>query len=71
MLTDADKARIDAMDYKSLLRRWRFAPVGDPLLQGETGDYYSTVMRAKGDVIGHSAQVEASKSIGWDNPLSR
>ena len=58
------KAHIDGMNYKTLLRRWRFAPSGDPMFQGETGDYWGrrlAELRARDP----GAAVEASKDIGW------
>jgi hypothetical protein len=62
-LTPELKARIDAMDYEQLLRKWRFAPAGDPLFVGETGDYYSKRMKALRNTVDH---VAASKHIGWE-----
>ena len=60
------KQDIDSMDYESMLRRWRYAPVGDPIFQGEVGKYYSEVMKKKRKEIGNDAHVRASKKIGWD-----
>lgn len=63
-LTPERKEVIDRMSYKELLRRWRFAPLGDPWFQGETGDYWSQRMRElreKG-----ADHVGASKKIGWE-----
>ena len=40
-LTDAIKNQIDGMSYEDLLRRWRFAPPGVPLFQGDAGVHYS------------------------------
>lgn len=40
---------IDNASYEELLRKWRFAPVGDPFFQGEMGQYYSKVMAEKRD----------------------
>jgi len=56
---------IDEADYESLLSRWRNAPVGDPIFQGEMGDYYSKKMAEKRAEVGNDAHVRASKSIGW------
>lgn len=61
-LTPENKAHIDDLLYEDLLRRWRFAPAGDPWFQGETGQYWSkrmTEVRASG--VDH---VGASKRIG-------
>ena len=56
---------IDSASYESLLSPWRFAPVGDPMFQGEIGDYYKKTLAKKRDADpdGH---VRASKSIGWE-----
>ena len=60
------KVQIDAMDYEDMLRLWRNAPVGHPMFQGETGDYYQKVMRQKQSEVGQDAHVRASKAIGWE-----
>jgi len=56
---------INNASYEALLRRWRFAPVGDPMFQGRVGDYYAQVLTARRDADpdGH---VLASKQIGWE-----
>lgn len=62
-LTDDVKKQIDAMTYAQLLSRWRFAPIGHPLFEGESGKYFGERMaelrRAGED------HVAASKSLGW------
>ena len=55
---------IDAAEYETLLRRWRFAPCGDPLFQGAIGEYYSKIMFKKRDELGANAS-DVSKRIGW------
>ena len=40
--------------------KWRFAKSGDPLLQGDTGDYFAKVMKEKGGFT-----PEISKDLGW------
>ncbi len=62
-LTPENKATIDRMSYENLLSRWRFAPVGDPWFQGETGDYWSERMRELREQ--GADHVGASKKIGW------
>lgn len=59
------KTWIDNATYMHLLRRWRFAPAGDQMFQGDTGDYYQKVMAEKRSA-NPSGHVAASKSIGWD-----
>ena len=63
-MTPEQKKWIDGASYEDLLRRNRFAPVGDPIFQGECGDYFLKVMaeRQAADPAGH---VAASKQIGW------
>jgi len=62
-LTEKNKKYIDSMSYCGLLNKWRFAPVGDPWFQGETGDYWgkrmSELRKAGADHVG------ASKALGW------
>jgi len=62
-MTEAEKSWIDNSSYEGLLSRWRFAPAGDPMFTGDTGQYYKKVMAEKraADPGGH---VAASKSIG-------
>lgn len=66
-MTDEQKRWIDKADYEELLQRWRFAPVGNPLFQGDTGEYYRKIMTKKKQQICVSARVQASKAIGWGN----
>ncbi len=71
ILTEKNKAHIDALTYEQLLSHWRFAPAGDPWFSGETGAYWEKRMseqRAKPG--GNAEHVSASKSIGWDAPRS-
>jgi len=59
------KQWIDNASYEQLLSRWRFAPIGDLMFQGEIGDYYAEVMKRKRAKVGNEEHVRASKSIGW------
>lgn len=61
-MNEKTKSWIDNATYEELLYRWRFAAIGDPLFQGETGDYYAKVMAEKKQTANH---VQASKNIGW------
>lgn len=65
-LTPENKDFIDSLSYEGLLRRWRFAPVGDQWFQGETGAYWGERM-AKMRSAEPDNGVAASKAIGWDN----
>ena len=40
-LTEENKNYIDSLSYESLLHKWRFAPIGDPMFQDETGKYFT------------------------------
>lgn len=65
-LTDENKKHIDSLSLESLLSHWRFAPVGDPWFQGETGDYWGKRMRElRKQPGGNERHVAASKSLGW------
>ena len=61
-MTPENKARIDAMTREQMASHWRFAPVGDPLLQGVTGEYFAKVFAEKGGM-----SPEISKSLGWSH----
>lgn len=63
-MTEAQKHWIDNATYNQLLGRWRSAPSGDLMFQGETGDYYAKKMKEKRAEIGDAAHVKASKEIG-------
>lgn len=59
------KAWIDGATYEMLLRRWRFAAVGDAMFIGDIGSYYKEAMTHKKAQTGDGG-VSASKAIGWD-----
>jgi len=62
-LTPENKASIDARSYEGLLAKWRYAAVGDPWFQGETGEYWGERM-AKLRSEDPGGAVAASKRIG-------
>lgn len=64
-MTPEQKKWIDESSYTALLQKWRHAPLGDPLFQGETGEYYSKVMFEKKKEEPDGG-VGASKTVGWD-----
>jgi hypothetical protein len=68
MTPDEMKTWIDKATYESLLSRVRFAPIGDPIFQGEMGEYFSKVMARKREEVGEAGHVSASKTIGWEKP---
>lgn len=59
------KEWIDKASYEELLRKWRFAPSGDPFFHKEMGIYYSMAMAKKQKEVGYEGHVKASKKIGW------
>jgi hypothetical protein len=65
-VTEAQKAWIDTASYEELLRRWRNAPIGDSIFQGEAVRHYREVMIRKREEVGPASAAAASKSIGWD-----
>lgn len=61
-LTAENKKYIDSLSYKDLLTQWRFAPVGNPWFQGETGKYWGDRMAELRSTVDH---VGISKEMGW------
>ena len=47
MIEPTLKASIDAMSIEEMVRRSRYAPAGDPMFDGETGEYFRHVLTAK------------------------
>jgi len=65
-LTPKLKSEIDAMSYGQMLSQWRFAPVGDPMFAGESGEYFGRRMKElRNQPSGNATHVAASKAIGW------
>ena len=64
-LTKENKKCIDSLSYEQLLSYWRFAPLGDLWFQGETGDYWGSVMNKKKEELKGYQAVAISKNIGW------
>lgn len=61
------KSQIDAKSYDALLSRWRDAPVGDQMFQGESGEYWANRMsELRAQEGGNERHAASSKSIGWD-----
>jgi len=62
-LTENIKQQIDKMTYSQLLYKHRFSPIGDPLFEGESGEYFAERMKElRIDDENHS---KVSKEIGW------
>jgi len=64
-MTTAQKKWIDNASYVQLLDRWRFAPAGDEMFIGDTGEYYSKMIKEK-RALEQDNGVGASKLIGWE-----
>lgn len=56
---------IDNASYYDLLKRWRFAPMGDNMFVGDVGNYYASIMAEKKRELSEEEQTQVSKSIGW------
>jgi hypothetical protein len=66
-LTPSMKICIDSLSYVELLRKVRYAPLGDPIFQGETGEYFGNRMaELRAAPGGNERHVAASKFIGWN-----
>ena len=57
---------IDGATYEEMLRRLRFSPAGDPLFIGDTGKYFSDVLKEKKEKVGQAEAAVVSKKVGWD-----
>jgi len=64
-MTESQKKWIDNASYEQLLQKWRKAPFGDSMFQGDTGEYFNKILAEKRDQVGNDAHVRASKNIGW------
>lgn len=58
-------AWIDRASYADLLRKWRFAPEGDPFFLGAVGDHYVQVLAQRRAEVGPLTAAETSKRLGW------
>lgn len=66
-LTEERKKYIDSLPYEVLLSKWRFAYVGNELLQGETGKYWGERMaELRSRPGGLDLHIRSSKDIGRD-----
>ena len=65
-LTDKVKAYIDSLSYFGLLGKWRFTPAGDPMFQGESGQYFAKRLSEMREKVGDDEHVATSKALGWE-----
>lgn len=61
-----DKEWIDNATLDELIRKWRFSPAGDPMFEGETGDYFTQVFIAKKHKASPAEFTAASKRVGFE-----
>lgn len=64
-LTPELKAEIDSKSIYELLYRVRFSPLGDEMMQDESGKYWLKRMDEKRRED-NDAYVAASKEMGWE-----
>ena len=63
-LTPELKAQIDRLSHYELLNKIRFAPAGDPMMQGSTGTYWIKRRQELRDANPGQA-VADSKALSW------
>jgi len=61
-------ARVERMEYEEMVRKLRFAPVGDPMFLGTVGDAFGRRLRVFEDKLSHDYRVAVSKEVGWERP---
>lgn len=64
-MTPEQKEWIDNASYEELFRVMRFAPIGDPMMQGESGDYFISKFNKRRSEVGHEEHTRISKKLGW------
>ena len=57
---------INEASLEDLMRKWRFAPSGDPFFNFEVGAHFSEILTLRKDRAGQDECVRISKKIGWD-----
>jgi len=60
-----EKAEINGMTYEELLRRSRFAKIGDRMFHHERGRYFKQRMQESRRRVGEEEHQRVSKLIGW------
>lgn len=66
-MTTEQKAYIDGATYQLLMSHWRWGYVGDPIFQGEAGEYFAREMKKKRVKHTQAEIVRISKAIDWIN----
>lgn len=66
-LTKENKEKIDSMTYAQLLEHWRSAPLFDPWLSGQTGEYWKDSLHTRMNEAVTNEDIAASKRIRHEN----
>jgi hypothetical protein len=61
------KQWIDNSTYEEMLARFRFSPMGDPIMMGESGNYFTLVFMRKHNELTEDERVQISHRVGWDS----
>jgi|WetSurMetagenome_2_1015567.scaffolds.fasta_scaffold529305_2 hypothetical protein len=64
MINPTDKNWIDTASYDCMLARQRYSP-GDPIFDGESGDYFATIINRKMSKLAIHELLAISKAIGF------
>ena len=56
----------DTSSYYQLLSKNRFGEVGDPIFQGDLGQYFLHTLAKKRNELTSDEKVKINKQIGWD-----
>ena len=67
-LTSELRTKIQNMSYEQMLQIVRFAKIGEPLMCGESGDYFLKTMNERKSTMPKSESVAISKRVGWNPP---
>jgi hypothetical protein len=65
-LTPELQTKIENMTHQEVLSKIRFAPIGDTLFQGESGEFVmKRLQQLRDEPGGAERHTAASKAIGW------
>lgn len=65
MLTEETKNKIDTMHITNMLSLQRFGHIGDMMLHGETGEYFSNISRKKKSKLTDEERSKISRHVWW------
>lgn len=67
-MTDREKLDwINQASFEDLLRKWRFAPAGDPFLKGHIGDHFNKIYCQRRNSLDPGEFTRISKKIGLEH----